>query len=146
MAQADYNLPASQPDNYSVFLALLETQRNKLEEGMNTIKSLTSQMPQKEDDFYRAAETAAANIASYRLLPENLYWFRREQLQMKQPLDQMARDLKQVREISMEDFFRRAKEAMNRSKDLWILSGDVKNVPEGFGKIVELKPEDILPQ
>ncbi|MBR4884194.1 MAG: insulinase family protein [Lentisphaeria bacterium] len=146
VAQADYNLPASQPDNYSVFLALLETQRNKLEEGMNTIKSLTTQMPQKEDDFYRAAETAAANIASYRLLPENLYWFRREQLQMKQPLDQMARDLKQVREISMEDFFRRAKEAMNRSKDLWILSGDVKNVPEGFGKIVELKPEDILPR
>ena len=39
-----------------------------------------------------------------------------------------------------------AKEAMNRSKDLWVLSGNVTEKPEGFGKVIELTPADILPE
>ena len=43
-------------------------------------------------------------------------------------------------------FYTLAQEAMNRSKDLWVLSGNVKEKPEGFGKVIELTPADILPE
>ncbi len=146
VAQAAYILPRIHPDNYSQFTAILGTQPDKLKTGMEAIRNMTGQLPQDQAFFQTIRSSTLTALRTQRIKPENLYRHRQKTGRLKRPLDQTAKDFSRISTMTSGPFYDLAKEAMNRSKDLWILSGNVKEVPEGFGKVIELKPDGILPE
>ena len=146
VAQAAYSVPGIHPDNYSQFIALLGTQPDKLSTGMLAMRNMTNDLPQDQPFFNTIRFNTLTALQTRRIKPENLYWYRLEMTRLKRPLDQAARDHARIKAMTSTQFYALAKEAMNRSKDLWVLSGNVTEKPEGFGKVIELTPADILPE
>ncbi|MBQ7401199.1 MAG: insulinase family protein, partial [Lentisphaeria bacterium] len=146
IAQAAYSVPGIHPDNYSQFIALLGTQPDKLSTGMQAMRNMTNDLPQDQPFFNTIRSNTLTALQTRRIKPENLYWYRLEMVRLKRPLDQAARDHARIKAMTSTQFYALAKEAMNRSKDLWVLSGNVTEKPKGFGKVIELTPADILPE
>ena len=146
VAHASYDVPGIMPDNYSLFSVLIGTQPDKLEQSMNTIKMLTAETPHDEHRFKRMQSAAVIDLTAQRIKPENLYFYRKNQLRLKQSPDQAEKDFERILQMDEKDFYKKIREALNRHKDIWILSGNIKDIPAGTGKIIELKPEDVIPQ
>ena len=146
VAHASYSVPQITPDNYSLFSVLLGTQPDKLEQSINTIKMLTAQPPCVEHIFARIQTAAVIDLIAHRLQPEEFYFYRKKQLLLKRDLYQMEKDVDRIRKMDEKDFYKKIRESLNRHKDIWILSGDIKEIPAGMGKVIELKPEDVILQ
>ena len=146
VAQAAYAVPGIHPDNYSQFIAILGTQPDKLKIGMQSMRNMTNELPQNQLFFNTIQFNTLTALQTMRIKPEYLYWYRRNMARLKRPLDQTAKDHARIKAMTSTQFYALAKEAMNRSKDLWVLSGNVTEPPEGFGKVIILTPNDILPE
>ena len=146
VAQAAYAVPGIHPDNYSQFIAILGTQPDKLKIGMRSMRNMTNELPQNQLFFNTIQFSTLTALQTMRIKPEYLYWYRRNMARLKRPLDQTAKDHARIKAMTSTQFYALAKEAMNRSKDLWVLSGNVTEPPEGFGKVIILTPNDILPE
>ena len=146
VAQAAYAVPGIHPDNYSQFIAILGTQPDKLRIGMQSMRNMTNELPQNQLFFNTIQFNTLTALQTMRIKPEYLYWYRRNMAHLKRPLDQTAKDHARIKAMTSTQFYALAKEAMNRSKDLWVLSGNVTEPPEGFGKVIILTPNDILPE
>ncbi len=146
VAQAAYAVPGIHPDNYSQFIAILGTQPDKLRIGMQSMRNMTNELPQNQLFFNTIQFNTLTALQTMRIKPEYLYWYRRNMARLKRPLDQTAKDHARIKAMTSTQFYALAKEAMNRSKDLWVLSGNVTEPPEGFGKVIILTPNDILPE
>lgn len=146
VAHATYSVPQITPDNYSLFSVLLGTQPDKLEQGINTIKMLTAQTPYDEHLFEKIQTAALLDLIAHRLKPEEFYFYRKKQLLLKRDLHQIKTDVDRIMQMDEEDFYKKIRKSLNRHKDIWILSGDIKEIPAGTGKVIELKPEDVILQ
>lgn len=146
VAQAAYAVPGIDPDNYSQFIAILGTQPDKLRIGMQSMLNITNELPQNQLFFNTIQFNTLTALQTKRIKPENLYWYRRNMARLKRPLDQTAKDHARIKAMTSGQFYALAKEAMNRSKDLWVLSGNVTEPPAGFGKVIILTPDDVLPE
>ena len=146
VAQAAYAVPGIHPDNYSQFIAILGTQPDKLKIGMQSMRNMTNELPQNQLFFNTIQFNTLTALQTMRIKPEYLYWYRRNMARLKRPLDQTAKDHARIKAMTSTQFYALAKEAMNRSKDLWVLSGNVTEPPEVFGKVIILTPNDILPE
>lgn len=107
---------------------------------------LTAQPPCVEHIFARIQTAAVIDLIAHRLQPEEFYFYRKKQLLLKRDLYQMEKDVDRIRKMDEKDFYKKIRESLNRHKDIWILSGDIKEIPAGMGKVIELKPEDVILQ
>ncbi|WKK64662.1 M16 family metallopeptidase [Lutimonas zeaxanthinifaciens] len=101
-AAAGY-LPSSKKENYDRTFAYIGTQANKVPEAVEAMLNLLNNMPEAEQQFITAKQSALKQIASQRITKSNIFW-NYEGLK-KRGLDYDIREkmYKEIEEMTMAD-------------------------------------------
>ena len=94
---------ASKKDNDDVIYSYIGTQANKLPEAVDAMLSLMNDMPESEQQFITAKESALKQIAAQRITKSNIFW-NYERLK-KRGLDYDNREemFRQIQDMTLED-------------------------------------------
>jgi len=101
-ASAGY-LPSSKKEDFDRTYAYIGTQANKVPEAVDAMLNLLNNMPEAEQQFITAKESALKQIASQRITKSNIFW-NYERLQ-KRGLDHDNREemYKEIQNMTMSD-------------------------------------------
>ncbi len=147
VAGAAFHIPAIHPHNYAFFLSVIGTQPDKLTAAMTRMLELTGSLPEDNGLFNASKQNVLDQYRSMRIKPEFLFDSRENLRRLSRTADWMKQDFDKLQSMTANDFYRQAQEKLNRSKDLWILSGNIENSADlsKFGKVIFLTADDVLP-
>lgn len=96
-------MPSSDSEKNDIVYAYLGTQANKVPEAVDAMIALMNDMPESEQQFITAKESALKQIAAQRITKSNIFW-NYERLQ-KRGLDNDNREemYKQIQDMTLED-------------------------------------------
>ncbi|MCA0931947.1 insulinase family protein [Lutimonas saemankumensis] len=101
-AAAGY-LPSSKKENYDRTFAYIGTQANKVPEAVEAMLNLLNNMPEAEQQFITAKESALKQIASQRITKSNIFWSYENLKKRGLDYDNREEMYKEIQEMTMAD-------------------------------------------